>query len=49
VTAVIEAAVGLACLVGAAGIWRRPGLRLAAAILAIAGITALIHAVTSLV
>ena len=48
-TAVIEAAVGLACLIGASGIWRRPGLRLAAVILGIAGLTAVIHAVTSLV
>ena len=48
-TAVIEAAVGLACLIGAADIWRRPGLRMAAVILAIAGLAAVIHAVTSLI
>ena len=49
VTAVIEAAVGFACVAAAAGIWRRPGLRLAAAVLAVAGLVAVIHAVVSLV
>jgi hypothetical protein len=45
----IEALVGIACLVAAHGVRRRAGLRLAAALLALAGIAAATHAVLSLV
>lgn len=48
VTYGIEAAVGVACLVAAYGVRRRPGLRLVAALLAIAGFAAVAHAAASL-
>ena len=47
VTYGIEAAVGIACLAAAYGVRRRPGLRLVAALLAVAGVVAVAHAVTS--
>ena len=43
VTYGIEAAVGVACLVAAYGLRRRPGLRLVAVFLAIAGVAALAY------
>ena len=49
VNAVIETAVGVACVVAAAGIWRRPGLRVVAVVLAVAGLVAVTHAIASLV
>lgn len=49
VNAAIETAVGVACVVAAAGIWRRPGLRVVAVVLAVAGLVAVIHAIVSLV
>jgi len=49
VTYAIEAAVGVACLAAAAGIWRRSRLGVAAVLLGIAGVAALVHAVVSLV
>ncbi len=49
VNAVIETAVGVACLVAAAGTWRRPGLRIVAVVLAVAGLVAVIHAIVYLV
>ena len=48
VTYGIEAAVGAACLLAANGVRGRPGLRLFAVVLAIAGITAVVHAAVSL-
>ena len=48
VTYGIEAAVGVACLVAAYGLRRRPGLRLVAVLLAVAGIAAVVHAAISL-
>lgn len=48
VNALIEAAVGVACVAAAAGIWRRPGLRLVAAVLTVAGLVAVVHAIASL-
>ena len=48
-TYAIEAAVGAACLVAAAATWRRQGFRLVAALFAVAGLAAVIHAVVSLV
>lgn len=44
----IEAAVGAACLVAAYTVWRRPGLRLMAVLLAVAGVAAVGHAALSL-
>ncbi|MGZ5297682.1 MAG: hypothetical protein ACXWYT_12160 [Actinomycetota bacterium] len=44
----IEAAVGVACLVAAHGVRRRPGLRLMAVLLAVAGVAAIAHAAVSL-
>jgi hypothetical protein len=49
VTYAIEAAVGIACLLAAGGTWRRPGLRLAAVVLGIAGVAAVAHAAISLI
>jgi hypothetical protein len=46
-TDLVELAVGLACLAGAAAAWRR-GLRVAAVVLAVAGAAASAHAVVSL-
>ncbi len=48
VTYGIEAAVGVACLVAAYGIRRRPGLTLMAVLLAVAGVAAVAHAAVSL-
>ena len=48
VTSWIEAAVGVACLVASAGAWRRPGLSLLAAFLAVAGTVAVVHAIAAL-
>ncbi|MGE5226190.1 MAG: hypothetical protein ACM3OO_04875 [Planctomycetaceae bacterium] len=49
-TYAVELLVGLACLAGAVPLWRRGGgaLRAAAAVLAVAGIAALVHAVVEL-
>jgi hypothetical protein len=49
VTSWIEAGVGVACLIASAGAWRRTGLRLLAAFLAVAGTVAVIHAAVALV
>jgi hypothetical protein len=46
-TSVIELAVGLACFAGAVAAWPR-GLRWVSALLAIAGATAVVHALVSL-
>jgi hypothetical protein len=46
-TYLVELAVGLACLFGAVVAWRR-GTRWVAPILALAGISATVHAVVSL-
>jgi hypothetical protein len=46
-TDLTELAVGLACLVGAVGAWRR-GLRWLGAPLAVAGVAAIAHALVSL-
>jgi hypothetical protein len=48
VTYGIEAAVGVACLMAASGIRRRPGLTLMAVLLAVAGVAAIAHAAVSL-
>lgn len=48
VTYGIEAAVGAACLAAAAAIWRRPGLRVWSALLGVAGLAALLHAIVAL-
>jgi hypothetical protein len=48
VTYGIEAAVGVACLVAAYGVRRRPGLRSIVVLLAIAGLAAIAHAAVSL-
>jgi hypothetical protein len=40
--------VGIACLIAAAGTWRRPGLRALAALLGTAGLAALIHSIVAL-
>jgi hypothetical protein len=48
VTYGIEAAVGVACLLAAYGIRRRPGLRLVTALLAVAGVAAVAHASVTL-
>jgi hypothetical protein len=45
----VELCVGIACLIAAAGTWRRPGLRVWAAILSVAGVAAALHAVIALV
>jgi len=47
-TYAVEAAVGVACLTAAAGIWRRSRLGVAVVVLGIAGIAAVVHAVASL-
>jgi len=47
-TAVIESAVGVACLAGAAASWRRPRLRWLAALLAIAGAVAFARGILAL-
>jgi hypothetical protein len=44
----IEAAVGVACVVAAYGVRQRPGLRLVAVLLAVAGVAAVAHAAISL-
>lgn len=49
VTYVIEAAVGVACLIAASSIRRRPGLRVWSALLGVAGVAAVVHAALSLV
>ena len=49
ITNVIELGVGVACLIAAAGTFRRPGLRVWAAIFLVAGLAAAIHAVVSLI
>jgi hypothetical protein len=49
VTYAIEAAVGAACLLAAVGTWRRPGLRVAAVLLGVAGLAAVVHAAVSFV
>lgn len=46
-TSVVEVAVGVACLAGAAGSWRR--LRWLAVVLAVAGILAVGHGILALV
>ena len=48
VTNVVELAVGLGCLAAATGAWRRPQLRWVAALLLVAGLAAVIHAVVAL-
>ena len=48
VTYGIEAAVGVACLAAAYGVRRRPGLRLVGALLAVAGVAAVLHSLISL-
>ena len=45
---VIEIAVGVACLLAAVGIFRRQGLGFVAAVLALAGVVAVVHAVIAL-
>ena len=47
-TYVIESAVGLGCLVVAAGVWRRARLRWPALVLAAAGAVAVGHALVKL-
>ena len=49
ITSLVELGVGIACLVIATGSWRRPGLRLWAALFALAGLVAAIHAAIALV
>jgi hypothetical protein len=44
----VEVAVGLACLVAAAGTWRREGPRWVSVLLGVAGIAAVGHALISL-
>ena len=48
ITNIVELCVGLACLAAGIGSWPRPGLRLWAALFAIAGLVAVIHAVIAL-
>jgi hypothetical protein len=48
VTNVIEAAVGVCCMVAAASAWRRSSLRWLAAVFAAAGLVALLHAASQL-
>jgi len=45
---VIELAVGVACLLAGWGVWRKPGLRWVGALLILAGLAALVHAVWAL-
>ena len=47
-TSWIEAAVGVACLIVSAGAWRRSGLHVVAALLAVAGVAAVAHAAVAL-
>jgi len=48
ITSWIEAAVGVACLIASAGAWRRSRLRAVAAMLAVAGVAAVVHAAVAL-
>jgi hypothetical protein len=48
VVAWIEAAVGVACLIASAEAWRRSRLRTIAAVLAVAGVVAIVHAAVAL-
>jgi len=48
-TEVVELAVAVACLVGAAASWRRPTLRWLATLLTIAGVAAATHGILVLV
>ena len=47
-TNAIELAVGLACLIAAAGLRRRPGLRILAALFAVGGLAAVAHVIWAL-
>jgi hypothetical protein len=48
ISSVVELAVGLACLVAAAGTWHRGGSRVWAGIFLVAGLAAAVHAVIAL-
>jgi hypothetical protein len=48
VTYGIEAAVGVCCILAAASAWRRSSLRWLAAVFAVAGLAALVHAASRL-
>jgi len=48
ISSVVELAVGIACLLAAAGTWRRAGSRVWAGIFLVAGSAAAIHAVFAL-
>jgi hypothetical protein len=48
VTDVVELGVGVACLIGVPAAWRSSRVRWLAPVLAIAGLAAAIHAITSL-
>lgn len=45
---IIELAVGVACLLAGGGMWRKPGLRWIGALVIVAGLAAVIHAVLAL-
>jgi hypothetical protein len=48
VTYLVELAVGLGCLAGAVAAWRVPRVRWVAAVLAVAGLTAVAHSIVEL-
>jgi hypothetical protein len=48
VNGVVEALVGLVCLGAGIAVWRKPGLRLLALVLAVAGVAAIGHALIAL-
>jgi hypothetical protein len=47
-TYAIELAVGIGCLVAAAGLWRHPGLRILSLLFAVGGLAAAGHAAWAL-
>ena len=48
ISSIVELAVGIACLIAAAGTWRRAASRLWAAMFLVAGVAAAAHAVVAL-
>jgi hypothetical protein len=48
VNAVVETLVGFVCLGAGIAVWRKPGLRLLALVLAVAGLAAIGHAATAI-
>ena len=48
VNAIVETLVGLVCMGAGIAVWRKPGLRLLAVVLAVAGLAAIAHAAIAL-